>query len=183
MSIPETARPAIDEKLKGIGGWLLVPAIGMTASVIIGWCGLPVITWSLLDVESVNPGSLVYMTIKYIVELGLLWWCTLLLFDFFAKKKEFPRLIITFLACRVAVFAACLCLGLIVFVGEGKLVTMLQVFADQQHVGGLGAYDHDVMFSTLVLLNENDVEAAAFAAAIWVPYFKFSKRVKATFVN
>lgn len=154
------------KKLEGIGGWLILVAIGLILNplrmlVSLSRDLLPAFsheTWAILT----TPGSEAYHPL----------WAPLLIFElagnsifvifsivvaimFFRKKKFFPKMIIIFLLSNLAFVAA----------------------------------DYFAANAIPFIANQSDPESVRELARtligclIWVPYFIKSKRVTATFVK
>jgi len=160
----------------GIGGLLLLPVIGLFATICRnGWTIyhdlLPFRdseAWAVLT----SPGSEVYNPL----------WQPLLLFEFFAtvvmvvaplallvaiflKRQSAPRF-------AVAFYVFC-CLA--VAVDSGAVLLFL---ADWLRAAGLGEAAADLSTSALYGLYQ-----AGILAFVWIPYFLFSRRVKNTFTR
>ncbi|MCX5717953.1 MAG: DUF2569 domain-containing protein [Nitrospirae bacterium] len=154
------------KKLEGIGGWLILVAIGLIFNplrmlVSLGKDLLPAFsseTWAIMT----TPGTEAYHPL----------WAPLLIFElagnsifiifsiiaaimFFRKKKIFPKMIIIFLLSNLVFVAA----------------------------------DYFAAKAIPLIANQNDPESVRELARtligclIWVPYFIKSKRVKTTFVK
>lgn len=77
---------------------------------------------------------------------------------FFKKLSSAPRTLIQFMVARVVASIALFVLGIVVVGLDNELVVIR-------------------------LLRANNFIAQGIAASIWIPYFRVSKRVKATFVH
>lgn len=141
----------IDDKLKGIGGWLILPAIGLILGPIIGVIGLFASLGMYQDVARAGYGG-VY-ALELIVLFGLLGFMIYAAIKFFGKKKDAPKIMIFLYS--VSLVASLVLLGVELSAGAEEFA----VETGKQLV-------RDIV-----------------AAAIWIPYFNVSKRVKATFVN
>mgnify|MGYP006141242801 FL=1 len=155
------------KKLDGIGGWLLLVAFGLIVtpirvSLMIVQTHLPMFsdgTWNALT----SPASEHYHWL----------WAPLLLFEmagnillvllalvtlcfFFMKSKYTPRLFITWLV-----------FGLVFVVADYALAEQIPLIAGQPT-------DPESI---------REIVRSVVGAAIWVPYFLVSKRVKATFTR
>lgn len=142
---------SIDPKLSGIGGWLILPAIGLILGPIIGVIGLFAAIGMYSDVARAGYGDVYAM--ELIVLLGLLVFTIYAATVFFRKKINTPRIMIALYS--VSLTASVLLLGI-------ELSANAEMFAAE--TGKQLARD-------------------IVAAAIWIPYFRVSKRVKTTFVN
>lgn len=141
----------IDDKLKGIRGWLILPAIGLILSPIIGVIGLFALLGMYQDIVRLGYGG-VY-TLELIVLFGLLVFTIYAAIKFFGKKKDAPKIMI--ILYSVSLVASLVLLGVELLAGPEEFA----VETGKQLV-------RDIV-----------------AAAIWIPYFNVSKRVKATFVK
>ena len=145
-----------DLRLAGIRGWLILPAIGMAVSPLLGVIGL-VSGLEPLD-NMVNQGFGAYAIPRLIVNIGLLIYTCVTAVRFFKKRRTAVRTVIKLLIARAVAFLVLFVIGMIVFGGDNK-------------------------DTIITLLKSNDFIAHGIAAAVWIPYFRGSKRVKATFVN
>lgn len=139
MRLPPSA---IDPGLVGIGGWLIIPAIGLALSAIGG-----IVSWIKnfgLYSDFAGAGLVVEYLVWCLLELSLLVFLVYTSVLFFGKKRHAPLSIITLM---LAAFGFSL-ISFAIDLGSGITV--------------IGSFIH---------------------AAIWIPYFLISVRVKATFVN
>jgi hypothetical protein len=145
------ATPVGSSLVAGIGGWLVLPAIGLGLGPIVGAVALVAALLIFADVKAAGYGAL------YALELT--WEASFLLLvlhaatRFFGKKRDAPSVVI-----RV----------LVVGLAGGALLLVAAVIA--------GA-------PVFVTENAKQLGRDIVGAAIWIPYFRVSKRVKATFVN
>lgn len=131
--------------LKGIGGWLILPAIGLVLTPLVN---LGVIF--ALDIPALNVGryqNLISFEIIMNLVIGAAAVCLCILF--FKKKAILPRCMVYYLVGNF-------------------LLNLLDYFLAQGE--GLSP-------------DPSDLGRSIIAAAIWIPYFLNSRRVKATFVN
>lgn len=149
----------------GIRGWLILPAIGLIVSAVLGPIGLLAAFGSIgvaMDPRYVDETyamyALAYATLYFLVNLGLYLYLTVTLVRFFRKWKEAPISVTRLLIAKVIASMLLFVLGLPL----------------------IGMYGEVAM---LALIKSNNFIAALLAAGIWIPYFQLSKRVKATFVN
>lgn len=155
-----TSRPL--PELKGIGGWLILPMLGIVLSLIIlpfsiytqnaqvieYWC-------ELTDPQS-NSFIPLFKELIYFEVLGnVILYLTLLFLSyvFFTKKK---------LTIKIYIFFQLF--SLVLTVSDIILASIL--------------LDLDVDASDI-----KDIFRALVGCAIWIPYFLVSRRVKNTFVN
>lgn len=155
-----------DKELKGLGGWLIIPALGLFIYPIRMAMSfkndfLPIFQegyWEILT----TPGSEAYHHL----------WAPLLIFEmtfnsifiilnfimiylFFTKHYRFPGLYIIFLASN-----------LIFVVVDFFIADFIPALANQDDMESL-----------------KEVIRTVVSALIWIPYFMVSERVKNTFVN
>jgi hypothetical protein len=146
-----TAEETIDPKLVGIGGWLILPAIGFVLGPILGVVGL-VMALGLYD-DVARAGFSGIYTLELLVQLVILGVMLYAATLFFGKKRNAPSVIIMLLA--------------------GSLIASVVLLVVEI---GAGAEAFAAATGTQLVRE-------AVAAAIWISYFRQSKRVKATFVN
>lgn len=142
---------AVDKNLEGIGGWLILPAIGMVLGPIVGVVGLVFALGLYSRVVQAGYGGV--FAVELLVGAVLLAFAIYVAVLFFRKQRKAPRMIIILLAAG---------LGTDLFLLVVELAASAQVFAAES----LKQLVRDMI-----------------GAAIWIPYFRVSKRVKATFVN
>jgi len=143
--------PALDEKLAGIRGWLILPAIGFVLGPVIGIVGL--IAGLGMYSEVAMAGYAGIYGLELIVLLGLIAFTIYAAILFFRKKSTAPRTIITLLIVSLVASGALLVIEL----GAGADIFAIET--GKQFV-------RDII-----------------GAAIWIPYFRASRRVKATFIH
>ncbi|MGO9775686.1 MAG: DUF2569 family protein [Terracidiphilus sp.] len=145
--------------LEGIGGWLILPAIGLAITPFITFYnlfGLDIPALSrygsglLLNGHSGLIGLLVFEIIMNIILLAGAIGLNILLYS---KKRIFPKCMIIFLTANF-----------LFILGDQIAVSALLASADR--VSGI-----------------TDVIRAFIGAVIWIPYFLNSQRVAQTFVN
>jgi len=149
-------KPADD--LNGIGGWLILPAIGLVISPFMSLHGI--ITDTLLLTSSVYPslsanhpsitGLLIF---EVLINAAFLAAVICLNFLFYTKKRILPN-------CMIALYAA-------------QCVLML---AD--HLATTAVFPSADLSSSIIA-----VIRSLIVAVVWIPYFLNSRRVEATFVN
>jgi hypothetical protein len=164
------ASPALSEEksseLSGIAGWLILPALAMIISPlrILYECYhsfLPVLKPSLwfamLSTKSTfyNPPLALLLTWEIVANVAMFAFTIWLAFLFFKKQKSVPRLYITWLV-----------LGIVLQIADLVFSSFVPLVVEQQNGD---AY--------------KELIKSVVAAAIWIPYFLQSKRVKNTFVN
>ena len=142
---------APEPQFVGIGGWLILPAIGLVLGPIIGVVGLITGLALYTDVEAAGYGG-VY-ALEILVQIALLAFLIYTATRFFGKKRNAPAYCITLFVLGVAASF----ILLVIELGAGA-----EVFAIE---------------------SGKALAQGTISAAIWIPYFRVSKRVKATFVN
>lgn len=155
-----------DVNAKPIGGWLILVAIGLVLSPIILMAGLitddgyfDAYTWSTLwNTEEVNGKAyIVLIAFELIINIVRVVFCVIVIILFFERRSIVPRLMVILYAGT---------LGFIVF-------------------DAIVAYsiDSSVFTSADDYETTKEIIGSIFRAAIWIPYFMISDRVKHTFVK
>lgn len=155
-----------DKKLEGIGGWLILVAIGLVVTpirivlLIIGT--YPDIfssgTWEFLTTlgsEAYSPLWAPIIAGEILINCGLLLVWLYMAYRFFTKRKDFPKWYI-----GVAVFSL--------------LFIVADAFSIKLVLPGEPVFDSDTI---------KELMRSVVMVAIWVPYMLVSKRVKATFIK
>lgn len=154
-----------DDNLKGIGGWLILVAIGLCLQPLLLLRTLAQNTkvftsdtWRALT----TPGEPAYhplwaplLAAEAVVNVGLLACAVVLLFSFFRKRRGFPRLAVAYMTASLAV-----------------------VLADFAATSAIPAAR-----AQMTAKDAADIGRSVLGAAVWIPYFLKSRRVAATFVN
>lgn len=146
------------QELVGIGGWLILPAIGLVLRLM----AMPIGLIAIAGLVRMRSEYVAYSAPAILVYAGLYVYHWVAAIRFFKKRAAAPQTMISLLIARF--FAS--------------LVLFLLGLAVVGHVRG----DHTLEVVRL-LLRTNNFVANGIAAAIWIPYWKVSKRVKATFVD
>jgi len=162
-----------DQELVGIDGWLILPALSLLSGIIfpiIGVVGLlspssAFSTWAQAS-SGIIPLTKAFSeagltSINVIVIVLFLFQYFLSIYAaalFFRKQRKTPTVIITLIA-----------VGLLV---SGTVVTILMTY---ERVLPFSAPEMAPYVFGLI--------GGLISAAIWIPYFRLSKRVKATFVR
>jgi len=151
-----------NHQLQGLGGWLILIAIGLCISPFIrihNWEGyFSNQVWQIVAMpqgEKYDPlygPLLIFELLGNIFLFGL---NLLLLCLFFSKRRSFPRLFIAFILCHV-------------------------VFIILDDVGCVLI---PALRSNAAVQDHTEAIRAIFYAIIWVPYMVKSRRVKATFIQ
>lgn len=156
MTSDTSQETAVDQKLVGISGWLILPAIGFVLSLIITPINL------IVQAVQTESDSAAYFIPSILVRTGLYIWLWTIAISFFKKRSTAPRSIIKFMVVRICALLLLFGLGFAVFSSDPSLGNELVIIG---------------------MLRSNNFIFQGIAAAIWIPYFKVSKRVKATFVK
>jgi hypothetical protein len=137
----------------GIGGWLILPAIGIVAAPVR-------FLTNLMDYlqlfDGIKPGTLVHamLSAEVVCWIGFLILAGVTAVQFFARKVNAPKLYIALLVAQVT------------FVAADALAAAILFNAQALNT------DTEIAFGMLVA-----------ACAIWIPYFLYSVRVRNTFVR
>lgn len=155
-----------NRRYEKIGGWLYLVAVGVVLnpvrlSVLVGRDLLPAFssqTWSVLT----TPGTAVYHPLwaplligELVGNLVFIVFALVVAVTFFQKRRAFPGLISVFLMANM-IFVA----------GDYFVANMIPFVKGQGDVGAT-----------------RELIRSVIACAIWVPYFRVSKRVQGTFVR
>jgi ribosomal protein L37AE/L43A len=143
--------------LKGLGGWLVFPIIGLFATLIIQMVFLFVLAPQAMDADLGSELSSSFRSLivfEIVVNVVIVMASVMLLTMMFLKRRVLPRLIIAFYAFN-----------------------LLVVVVDS--IAALALSDGDASGASVA----RSIVQTIIACAIWIPYFAVSKRVKNTFVN
>lgn len=167
-------------QLYGIGGWLILPAIGLVLSplmmiytIIQGMVGMSQLQKIDSSGMSIPTGDMRTLIVVEILGNSLLLIFVLVVaLAFFGKSKLAPGLFMTFL------------LAYLIFAAVDYLVAQSAV---NGFITALSAEtgDKSVLkeLDSINLESIQQISRATLSCAIWIPYFQKSKRVKATFVR
>lgn len=158
--------PAAQSSPSGIGGWLLLPALAMILSPLrIGFdfyqTFVPFLkpsVWFVLlrpGTPFHNPPLAALLTWEIVANIAFFAFTVWLAVLFFKKRKTVPKLYIYWLLLSCALQIADLVFS-----------SFVPLAADQNHANAFA-----------------ELAKAAIGAAIWMPYFLRSKRVRNTFVT
>ena len=153
--------------LQGLGGWLILVIIGLVItpirlSLFILSDFVPIFTdgtWQALTV--VTSSSYHALWAQLIIfemtgNLAIIILSLVTMYFMFRKSKRTPTVAITWYA-----------VGFVFVVADFFLASMIPAIADMP-----------TDFETV-----KEISRASFGVLIWIPYFLFSKRVKATFIE
>lgn len=149
----------------GIGGWLILVAIGLCltpirigAEIVQGVRSLQPVAWRMVT----TPGSPAYHPLfgplivgEMVANAALLVWALVLLYLFFTTRRAFPRAMIAFLIVRVVI----------------QMADILVASSIPVAAGSIGPRVYGSLAGNLLIV------------FVWVPYFLKSRRVAATFVR
>jgi hypothetical protein len=155
-----------EKTLEGIGGWLVLVAIGIVVAPIRL---IMVMAATYSDIFSTGawealttPGREAYNALfgpiiigEIIINIGVICACFYLAYLFFSKKSVSPKFFI----------------GLAVF---SLIFIIVDAFAIKLVVPSEPVFDQDTV---------KELMRSLFAVVVWVPYMLISKRVKATFTK
>ncbi len=156
-------KPFENHRNLSIGGWLVLPAIGLTLSPIF-------LVYEFLDGDYFNKNIwanaltfdnshwvILLVGFEFIYNIVFIIFSVLVLVLFYQRRTSVPKLISAFYIISFVV-------PLI------DAIISYQLFSDEL----MGTYSTDVA---------KEIFRSFIAICIWVPYFNISKRVKNTFVN
>lgn len=159
---PYDASVVSDAKLEGIGGWLVLPAIGVVISPLMIlvtskelWFAYSSVQWSIVGDQFNGSALKIIIGAETIGNVGLLVMSVFLIVMFFQKRHTLPRFFILFMVISFAL------------VGADLLAVSL-------------------FFPQKDLIEQSDIQKfvrQTISTVIWTLYFLKSKRVRATFVR
>ena len=156
----------VGEKLEGIGGWLLLVAVGIIFSPLrIIFQLFPLYSdiftdgyWEILTTPGTDAYHVMWAPIL-LVEMGtnlvLIFVWLFIIFLFFSKKRAFPKWYI----------------GIVLFT---LLFLVFDAFAIKLVLPNEPTFDSETV---------KEISRTLISCVIWIPYMLISKRVKATFVK
>ncbi len=169
MAIQDSAGPNVavppdfpDQGPRGLGGWLILPIIGFIGTILLtGWNLSEIIrSWdgmvAIFTNESMK-GARLPVGLSFLAAALVIASAAFCLFLIFAKR----RAIVTFATAHYLILAVA---GLVDLWGQGVLERALPNMPPDP------AAIRDAVRGVVI-------------AAIWIPYFNVSKRVRNTFVN
>lgn len=159
----QTSTPRMSaEPVSGIGGWLILPMLGLILSPFVMLYTLWDTPESLANLPYLNAEQATMLVLETIANaaIGILAPVALLVL-FFRKLRIFPFWYIVFLIGNAAFIFVDLIVGYV-------------LFADIYDSGAVKFFDRDTI---------RTIVSSVSAVVIWVPYMLISERVKNTFVN
>jgi hypothetical protein len=143
-----------DRGLTGIGGWLILPAIGLAINPFVALFGLAACFFLLFGSNGQNliankPGIEPVIVFEIGMDLVFLVMLIVLNIFFYTKRKSFPKLMIVFFVLQFVLLLADHLMAA-PFTSNSSPLTVIRSFV---------------------------------ICAIWIPYFLQSRRVALTFVN
>ncbi len=150
------------QELKPLGGWMVLPMIGMHLTPILLLYHLITFgffdqaMWQNLDFLSDSFSLKFLIAAEFAYNMGLLVLAVLIVVLFYKRRSSFPRMITLFYIVNL--------------VGQGLDTWIVVAFYPELYTDA----------ETAALYK--DVAKAVFAAIIWIPYFNLSTRVKETFI-
>jgi hypothetical protein len=151
------ARPSMESHDR-IGGWLFLIGFGLFINPI--GLAVQITDTSFYDIsrwnllmDPANRGIGLFELYQLVVNIGFMCYAVFLCSIFIARRTSFPKLMVIFLAANLI-----------------------------NHLIGV-SFSASLDQSDLLKANTKLLLQAAVGAAIWIPYFLRSERVKGTFVN
>ena len=149
----------------GIGGWLLLVAVGVcltpiriAAEIVRGLRPLEPATWHAVT----TPGTRAYHPLfgplivgELVVNVALLIWAVVLVYLFFTRRRAFPMAMIAFMIARV-----------VAQVADAGVALMIPAAAARMGAATYGG-----------------IASGVLVALVWVPYLIKSRRVELTFIR
>ena len=162
MSEMQSSASTARDGPEGIGGWLILPVIGLVLTPLRGLYQLSQLTGLKDSLSFLSSGQTTFLVIETLFSLAIAVVLPIaLLVLLFNKKSAFPRLYIIW---------AVLCLAFLVI----DLIVVQALFKDVFAAGGVELIDADTM---------RDILRTVVLVAVWVPYMINSRRVRNTFVQ
>jgi hypothetical protein len=161
---PTPAQPQIVRAAtpSGIGGWLILPLLGMFATVGVQLVGLTHTGDTFGNLSALNGAQSLMVVLEFWLNLAIFLGAPIaLLVLFFNKSRKFPRYYITWQIVSAAFVVLDLLAG-------------YALFAQAFEASGTPFFDNTTMRSLL---------GSAVGVCIWIPYMMNSVRVKNTFVK
>ncbi len=146
----------------GLGGWLILPIIGLVLSPFVGVVNVLQTLPLLQDMSHLTGFQVAFVFIEMAFNIVLQFIGPIfLLIQLFGKRQSFPRLYVTLIAT---------CLAWVII----DLAAAYIIFIDVYSSGAVAFWDRETV---------RTVMQSIIAAVIWIPYMSNSLRVKNTFIN
>ena len=148
-----------DRHLEGLGGWLILTGIGLVVALLrilymLFGTDVPVLTAArFAAVRQRYPLLHGLVAFEAVTNVVLLLLVAWLLYLFFSKRRSFPTIMILYMVFSNAVMIA-------------DVLAAHAILPSVSHVSG-----------------DFNLARSIIAAALWIPYFLRSRRVKVTFVH
>lgn len=166
LTDPKIQVPLPKDAPEGIGGWLIVPLIGLTLTPILNLLALPDLlavlepaTWQSLTSSDSSSYHVLWMPAIFLEIAFTLFMIVFPVYLLWCVMQKFARVPKLFIFWYVVTFG-------LQFLDTVAISILAESFS------GMGEAD-----------SYKEVGRAFFALLIWVPYFQKSERVKNTFVN
>ncbi len=167
---------------KGLGGLLILPMIGLVVSPVV----VVITIWGFVREATSGPDGLTTSTLSALFQLGWQDWLT-----FFVKdpSSAFGLIVglLAFLLLLVLFFLSLACLVLMFRKSSVFPVMMIVLYAINALLlvatSAIFAADLIELTAAEKAITYRDTLRSVLQAAVWIPYFVVSKRVKNTFVH
>ena len=162
MSDQQWSASVITDGPSGIGGWLILPVLGLVATPLRGIFHLASYGEMLQSMDQLTRGQIAFIVVEFIGNaIVLLVMPIVLLVLLFRKSASFPRWFIVWAAVGLAF--------IILDIAAAQIF-----FGDALAAAGQALLDADTM---------RELVRSIVLAAVWIPYMRVSRRVANTFVN
>lgn len=146
----------------GIGGWLILPIIGLIVTPVRGLFHLASYTDLFGTMAQLTGGQAAFIIVEFIGNIAVLLVLPVILLVLLARKSvSFPRLYVVWAAAGLAFIT-------------------LDIIAAQFFFGDILAASGQALLDEETL---GELVRSVVTAAIWIPYMRLSRRVANTFVN
>jgi uncharacterized membrane protein len=153
---------AAPAQISGIGGWLILPMLGLIATPVLQLINLMGLSDTFANLNALGSTVSNLVVIESIINFVLFVVApVLLLIQLFGKKRAFPRWYVIWTAASAAFVVIDLLIG-------------YAVFHDSYEATGTPFIDNDTVRALIQTL---------VSVCVWIPYMLNSVRVKNTFVK
>ncbi len=146
---------------RGIGGWLILPIIGLVGTLVLTSINLYAVVTEWEGIKAIIAGSnetavalRLPVGASFLLGLALMGLAALCLYRIFSHSPSVPRLMTIFYVSLVVI-------SLIELAGDSYIANLTKTPTDPSHI--------------------KDLVRALVGSAIWIPYFHRSRRVANTF--